>query len=151
MKKLFLLLIIVGILSSCNQNSNNVQIVYDTIDADTALMPGSQVLGTIYQGILPCEGCAGINTMLTIIDDSTFSLSETLKGVVSRDSVLNVTGKYLKVTGTSTDPQAIVYHLISTNNQPQKFFKVVGDSALQVLDINKSEITSTGNMFLRKQ
>jgi copper homeostasis protein (lipoprotein) len=151
MKNLFLSLIIVGTLASCNRNNNNVQVVYDTIDADTALMPGVQVLGTIYQGILPCVDCAGINTMLTIIDDSTYSISETYKGVVSRDSVLNFTGKLLKTTGTATDPQAIVYQLMVENNQPSKFFKLVGDSSLQVLDVNKSEITSTGNMFLRRQ
>jgi uncharacterized lipoprotein NlpE involved in copper resistance len=151
MKKLLLPLFFVGILTSCNRNSNDVQVIYDTIDSDTSLMPSAQSLGIIYQGILPCNNCSGINTMLTIIEDTTYALSETYQGAISKDSSVNASGKLNKITGTASDRQALVYELVPYSGQTSRYFKILGDTCLQVLDVEKKEFNSSENLLLRKQ
>jgi|GEM_PF-6918568 hypothetical protein len=145
MKKIILPLLFAGFLSSCDQNSKNVEVVYDTIDTDTTLMAALPSPGQIFSGILPCSGCSGINTLLTINTDSSYALSETLMGTSKSDSIIQSSGKVEYITGTP-----VVYKLTPTTGDI-KYFKNLGDSAVQLMDANMKDMATDANTILKRQ
>lgn len=145
MKKIILPLLLAGFLSSCDQNSKNVEVVYDTIDTDTMLMTDLPTPGQIFSGILPCSGCTGINTLLTINTDSSYSLSETLMGTTKTDSIIQSGGKVEYIAGTP-----MMYKLTPTTGDV-KYFKSLGDTAVQLLDANMKDMATDANTILRRQ
>lgn len=145
MKKIILPLLLAGFFSACNQNSGNVEVVYDTIDNDTTLMATTVTPSIIFTGILPCSGCNGINTMLTLNEDSTYALSETLMGTTKADSIIQTGGKVEFIAEKSN-----VYKLTPLAGET-KFFRALGDSAVQLLDSKMSDVVTTSNTILKRQ
>jgi hypothetical protein len=145
MKKIILPLLLAGFLSSCDQNSKNVEVVYDTIDTDTTLMATVPTPGQIFSGVLPCSGCNGINTLLTINSDSSYALSETLMGTTKTDSIVQSGGKVEYIVGTP-----MMYKLTPTTGDV-KYFKSLGDTAVQLLDANMKDMATDANTILRRQ
>ncbi len=145
MKKIILPILLAGFLSSCEQNSKNVEVVYDTIDADTNLMATIITPGQIFSGLLPCSGCNGINTLLTINSDSSYALSETLMGTTKSDSVIQSGGKVEYISGS-----LVIYKLNPTSGDV-KYFQSLNDTAVQLLDANMKVLATDANTILKRQ
>ena len=81
MKKVILLAVFAWTIVSCERNSKNVVVVYDTINTDTSLIKIDSIApDKNYAGVLPCKDCDGINSLLTLHQDSSFLYTETKIG-----------------------------------------------------------------------
>lgn len=146
MKKVVLFALVAWTIVSCERNSKNVVVVYDTINTDTALIKIDSIApDKIFSGILPCKDCDGISAYLTLHLDSTFhytesKLNDTLQGVMSEQ-----TGTFI----IDANEVAQVYNLKFSNGS-KMYFQIYGDTAIQLLNAEKKEVTTDQNTFLKK-
>ena len=146
MKKVLLFAIVAWTITSCERNSKNVVVVYDTINTDTSLIKIDSIApDKNFSGVLPCKDCDGLNSFLTLHQDSSFKYSETKLGAESSDSLIEKSGKYLV---SDLDKKSILS--LNFNDGSFKHFQVYGDTSLQLLNADKKEIKTDENTFLYK-
>ncbi|MFM7015682.1 MAG: copper resistance protein NlpE N-terminal domain-containing protein [Bacteroidota bacterium] len=146
MKKVLLFTLVAWTIISCERNSKNVVVVYDTINNDTTLIKIDSIApDKNFAGILPCKGCDGINVYLTLHQDSSFHYTESKKTGEVQDSIIEQTGKY-KLDSNEVAP---IIDLKFTDGG-RMYFQIYGDTALQLLSRDKKEIKTDKNTFLRK-
>jgi len=146
MKKVLLFAIAAWTIISCERNSKNVVVVYDTINTDTSLIKIDSIApDKNFSGILPCKDCDGINSFLTLHQDSSFKYAETKIGSESQDSLLEKGGKYIY---SENDENNILS--LNFNDGTIKHFQVYGDTAIQLLSSEKKVIKTDENTFLKK-
>ena len=146
MKKVLLFAIAAWTIISCERNSKNVVVVYDTINTDTSLIKIDSIApDKTYSGILPCKDCDGINAYLTLHLDSTFHYTESRINDTIQDAMSEKTGSY------SIDSNAVAA-VIDLNfvNGSKMYFQIYGDTAIQLLNAEKKELTTDQNTFLKK-
>jgi hypothetical protein len=146
MKKVLLFALAAWTIISCERNSKNVVVVYDTINNDTTLLKIDSI--TPYKnfaGLLPCKNCDGINSFLTLLQDSSFNYSETRIGTEAQDSLIERSGNY-KV---SINEERSIMSL-NFKDGTFKYFQLYGDSAIKLLNSEKKELTTDQNTFLKK-
>jgi len=119
-----------------------------------AQTPGQRLVG-VYEGTLPCDGCAGIRTTLALYTgslaeahDGSFTLRETYVLSQGGDKVLESLGQWVAVQGTATDPDAVTYRLTANAASQSTYFLRVSDDMLRLLDADRREITLQGNYTL---
>jgi hypothetical protein len=146
MKKFILIAAVVWSLTSCERNSKNVVVVYDTINNDTTLLKIDSIApDKNFAGLLPCKDCDGISTFLTLHQDSSFHYTESRKGDELQDSILDKSGNY----SLDSNEVAAILKLKFTDGSDM-FFQIYGDTALQLLSHDKKEIKTDQNTFLKK-
>jgi hypothetical protein len=146
MKKVILFAIAAWTIISCERNSKNVVVVYDTINTDTTLIQINSIAPEKnYSGLLPCKNCDGINSFLTLLQDSSFNYSETRIGTEGQDSLIERSGNY-KV---SINEERSIMSL-NFKDGTFKYFQLYGDTAIQLLNSEKKELTTDQNTFLKK-
>ncbi|MBE3114694.1 MAG: copper resistance protein NlpE N-terminal domain-containing protein [Actinobacteria bacterium] len=112
------------------------------------MLPGSPsadiVVGAgTYEGVLPCADCEGIETVLTLNFDSTFTMESTYLGksdepfITSGEWSIDVTQKI--TLAPSDSPDEPIYYII------------VSDNEIKMLDRMGNEIESQLNYSLLKQ
>ena len=146
MKKVLLFALAAWTIISCERNSKNVVVVYDTINNDTTLLKIDSI--TPYKnfaGLLPCKNCDGINSFLTLLQDSSFNYSETRIGTEAQDSLIERNGKYIIDTLIEQNILTLKF-----KDGSFKFFQFYGDTAIQLLNSEKKELITDQNTFLKK-
>ena len=116
MKKLVLLLVITFLSLSCNSNKKeeNIQGPLENVDNESTESVVGQVM--VYEGVLPCGDCEGIETILKIyqgdgtIEGHTFELTSIYKGKEPNNKFV-VTGNYNLERGLEKDPDGTIYIL----------------------------------------
>ena len=145
MKKVILLAVFAWTIVSCERNSKNVVVVYDTINTDTSLIKIDSIApDKNYAGVLPCKDCDGINSLLTLHQDSSFLYTETKQGS-DQDSLIERTGKF----NVSTADEKNVLTL-NFNDGSSKYFELNGDTSIQLLNSDKKPIKTDFNTYLKK-
>jgi hypothetical protein len=146
MKKLLLFAIAAWTIISCERNSKNVVVVYDTINTDTSLIKIDSIApDKNYSGILPCKDCDGINAYLTLHLDSTFHYTESKLNDTIQDAMSEKTGIY----NLDSNEVAEVIDLKFSDGS-YMYFQIYGDTALQLLNKEKKELKTDQNTFLKK-
>lgn len=146
MKKVFLFTILAWSIISCERNSKNVVVVYDTINTDTSLIKIDSITpDRIYSGILPCKNCDGINVYLTLHLDSTFHYTESKINDTIQDVMAEKTGSYT----IDSNEVAQLYDLKFSDGS-KMYFQIYGDTAIQLLNKEKKELETDQNTFLKK-
>ena len=146
MKKVFLFAFAAWTISSCERNSKNVVVVYDTINTDTTLIQIDSIAPEKnYSGLLPCKNCDGINSFLTLHQDSSFQFAESKNGTDTQDSLIERKGKYLVNMLSERNILTLKF-----NDGSFKFFQFYGDTAIQLLNSEKKELETDQNTFLKK-
>ena len=144
-KKISTLLLILGsVLSGCRATPSG-----------SGLEKGQpEILLGIFQGVLPCADCPGIETRLTLtqegkfIDIGHFTLAETY---LERSVKPRVTqGECTVIKGTAQDENAVVYELRPNHSKPILYFLKQGETKVKQLDREGNEIASKINLTLRK-
>ena len=150
MRKLILPLAVV-LLSACNHNQGNVELVVDTV----AVKQEPAVPDTIpekifsYKGILPCADCSGVLTELVLNKDSMFyTMQETYLGTNDGDRAFQSTGKFTAIPAVENSNDVIIYKLVPDKNGSPRFFKALGDAGLRLLDKDQKEISGSRNYVL---
>jgi len=116
MKKLVLLLVVTFLSMSCNSNKKeeNIQGPLENVDNESTESVLGQVM--VYEGVLPCADCEGIETILKIyqgdgtIEGHTFELTSIYKGKEPNNKFV-VTGNYNLERGLEKDPDGTIYIL----------------------------------------
>ena len=109
----------------------------------------------IYQGVLPCADCSGLDTELTLYRNAgtdapeTYSLRETYLGKPAKPLIS--AGKWTILRGTPDNADATIYQLNPDKPQEVRNFLVVNDNQIRQLDRDRKEIESTLNFTLTKR
>lgn len=146
MKKVLLFAFAAWTISSCERNSKNVVVVYDTINTDTTLIQIDSIApDKNYSGLLPCNNCDGINSFLTLHQDSSFQYTESKKGADNQDSLIERKGNYIVNMLSERN-------ILSLNFKDGtfKYFQVYGDTAIKLLSAEKKDLVTEQNTFLKK-
>ncbi len=146
MKKVILFIAFAYLIVSCERNSKNVVVVYDTINTDTALIEIDSIApDKIYSGILPCNDCDGINAYLTLHLDSTFHYTESKMNDTIQAAMLEKTGRY--TLDSNEVAEVIDLKFLDGSNM---YFQIYGDTAIQLLNLEKKALKTDQNTFLMK-
>lgn len=112
-----------------------------------AQAPGQRLIAT-YGGTLPCADCQGIRTVLQVYSKNpkemagaTFRLRETWLGGSNRT---------VETKGQLQGESARVYRLVPTANDQRRFYRVVNDDEVRLLDPEQRENSSKLNYSLKK-
>jgi hypothetical protein len=146
MKKVLLFALTAWTIVSCERNSKNVVVVYDTINTDTSLIKIDSIApDKNYSGLLPCNNCDGINSFLTLHQDSSFQYTESKKGADNQDSLIERKGNYIVNMLSERN-------ILSLNFKDGtfKYFQVYGDTAIKLLSAEKKDLVTEQNTFLKK-
>jgi hypothetical protein len=146
MKKVLLFALTAWTIVSCERNSKNVVVVYDTINTDTSLIKIDSIApDKNYSGLLPCNNCDGINSFLTLHQDSSFQYTESKKGADNQDSLIEREGNYIVNMLSERN-------ILSLNFKDGtfKYFQVYGDTAIKLLSAEKKDLVTEQNTFLKK-
>lgn len=146
MKK-FILCTLVGIsfvyLTGCGNESQKQTSTTDTVLTNTPTTTPALTTDTVhnsansldwdgmYKGILPCADCEGIETVLTLNQDKTYSLKTAYLG--KSDKVVEETGNF------SWNSAGNTITLSSSADKPNQYF--VGENMLLQLDMNGNKIS----------
>ena len=146
MKKVLLFAIAAWTIISCERNTKNVVVVYDTINTDTSLIKIDSIApDKNFSGMLPCKDCDGINSFLTLHQDSSFHYTETKIGADDQDSLIERNGKYIF---SALEERNLLS--LNFNDGTFKHFQLYGDSAIQLLSADKKPLKTDENTFLKK-
>lgn len=156
MKKLVLLFIVIFQLLSCNSNKKGetVQAPLETLDNENT----ESILGkvTVYEGVLPCADCEGIETVLKIyqgdgtIESHKFELTSIYKGKKPEKKFVEK-GNYNLERGLEKDPDGTIYVLNYDKSQAGQIYygyTAKTPDKIFLLDNKREKIKSKLNYFL---
>ncbi len=140
-KKIILMSLIVLTFISCNKKvvdaQSKTEVVTDSHSSKTAV----DIIG-VYSGVLPCADCEGIETILTIKDETNYLLTT---------KYLNKQTQAIERKGTYTwNDKGNTITLSGNKDMPNQFF--VGENQVTQLDLKGNKITGNlaNNYILKK-
>lgn len=164
MKRLLLPFFLIIVYASCKSGSDHDNANSAIIDSALAAKnkggreldsANATLLGN-FEGVLPCEGCGGVKTELTLYQDiansenNSYTLKETYLGGKTGDTTFTSTGKWDILKGTPTDKDATIYFLNYEEPDDARYFLKQSDSSVLMLDKDQ-KIISPGNYTLRRK
>lgn len=131
------------VLASCGESGGQppAEATPETTAAAEAPAETPVLLG-VFEGVLPCADCPGIETRLELTrkgqdwGDGTYRLTETYQG---RGEPVVTEGEWGTLRGSATDPDATVYQLDPATPETSRYFRVESDDALRMLDRDLNE------------
>lgn len=157
MKKLFILTVIAFQLLSCNSKKNqeeNKIIAVDSVNTEAQRDSVNAIL--VFEGILPCADCSGIETVLKIdhgngtIENYQFELSRVYQGKLPK-KVFTEKGSFNTERGLEDDPNGTIYVLNWDKSIDQQiYYGYYSDNPKKIylLDRDKKIIESKLNYSL---
>ncbi|OMQ10437.1 copper resistance protein NlpE [[Flexibacter] sp. ATCC 35103] len=156
MKKLVVLLVVACQLMSCNskKKEETIQDTSDVLDSENTENVLGQVM--VYEGLLPCADCEGIETVLKIyqgdgtIEGHTFELTSVYKGKTPEKKVI-VEGNYNLERGLEKDPDGTIYVLNYDRPEAEQLFygySAANPDNLFLLNNKREKIKSKLKYFL---
>lgn len=141
-----LLFLFMAIVTACNEQSVKIEKVIEINDTTYEIDPnvisaapdGATAQNSLdvvgkYKGVLPCADCEGMETIIELKNDSTYS--RVIKYLGKKDDTFTATGKWTWVNG-------FVINLGSIKEGPNRYF--VAEGKLIQLDMSGNRIT--GNL-----
>jgi copper homeostasis protein (lipoprotein) len=136
-------------LASC-QTGRVAPMVTATADRVAPAVSVKKILA-VYEGVLPCAGCRGIRTELTLFDeDFTYRLVETRLGTPDGDRTVESNGTWTLRRPSRKDPEATVYQLHPREPGDVRNFLIVDEQQIRQLDGDGQEIGSAEYTLTRK-
>lgn len=120
------------------------------ISTDTGAPPVNRV---VYQGLLPCKNCKGIQTELTLnINPNSarqlYQLKQTFLGTSRGDRTFTRQGTYITLRGTATDNEAMIVQLDPNKPRDLRNYLRINDDTLRLLDRQKRLLTTADPAWL---
>lgn len=122
-----------------------------SMQADSPSLIGPQE----FSGTLPCPGCSGILTDLTLQRNSddptegTFVLIQTYEG--KNTAPVTTLGKWDRLNGSAEDPRAIVVGLKPSNGDKEQYWLVVDNDTLRELNSQRLPLSSSLRYDLKRR
>ena len=109
----------------------------------------NQTTAVVYEGRLPCADCEGIDAVLTLNPDETYTMSNTYLGRDVKPYIEK--GKWNTLRGDGTDPNATVYQLTPDGEGTSVQNYLVSGNELKQLDQDLKPIEAPFNTSLMKK
>lgn len=161
MKKVFILVAMAAIITSCGSKGNKSAEMIAEGESDSIFAVNDSTLGDLqtytYEGIIPAADAEGINYQLTLQEtgeDSlgTYNLTTTYLGTKDGNQVFTDSGTVVTIIGIPNDSTAIVYQLVSAAPGHKKTnFLAEGDSAVTMIGKDFKKAASKLNYTLKKK
>jgi uncharacterized lipoprotein NlpE involved in copper resistance len=158
MKNSSIILAIAFLLLSCNSRKNEKLLETPLKEMGSSIIEDTNSLNevTVYEGVLPCTDCSGIETVLKIyqgdgtMESHKFELTHTYKGKGNGKTVKE-TGTFNYERGLDKDPDGTIYVL--NWDQPESKQLYYGhfsndSNKLYLLNSHREIIKSNQNYFL---
>lgn len=118
MRNLLSMLVIACLLMSCNSKKSEDTIQPSVVDTTNKTVAGNDSLGiaTVYDGVLPCADCSGIETTLKIyagngtMETHKFELTSVYKGKEPQNEFIQK-GNFNTERGLGDDPDGTIFVL----------------------------------------
>lgn len=156
MKKVVLLFVVIFLFLSCNSNKKgeNVSAPVETVENEST----ESVLGNVavYEGLLPCADCEGIETILKIyqgdgtIESHKFELTSIYKGKEPEKKFVEK-GNYNVERGLENDPDGTIYVLNYDKSKADELYygyTAKTPDKIFLLNNNREKIKSKLDYFL---
>lgn len=159
MKNLSMILAMACLLLSCNSRKNEKLPETSLKDIGTSIIEDTNSLNeaTVYEGVLPCADCSGIETVLKIyrgdgtMESHKFELTSIYKGKEDRKP-FKETGTFNLERGLEKDPDGTIYVLNWDQPESRQIYYGVFSNDPQKIYLlnNKREIIKSDlNYFLK--
>ncbi|MCC6563711.1 copper resistance protein NlpE N-terminal domain-containing protein [Candidatus Uhrbacteria bacterium] len=103
-----------------------------------------------FVGLLPCDDCEGIRTELELRPNGTFTIEETYIGKIATQPHFQI-GNWTTLRGTARDLKAVIYQINHDRLEGSKYFLVLADGNIRLLDNQQNDIVSSLNYMLERQ
>lgn len=134
------------------KNQQNIKTSSSQIQTTTP--SPTPLLSDVFNGILPCADCQGIDETLTLSKDSPEATGGAykLKDVyLGKDAIpFETTGKWTIIKGSATDKNATVYKL-TTEKGEVSYYLLADPDTLKPLDKQKKLIQAPFNLNLTRK
>lgn len=151
MKKLIWMAAFAAIFISCNSRGNQQQGIIAESETDSLYWINDSTIGDlqtfIYEGLLPMANGQAGNYQLTIQSiglnaDGTYDVTTTYSGSDGSQQQMSDNGQTIVLIGIPNDSTAVIYELVSANNQPQINLRAQGDSVLTKVDKDFKKVSN---------
>lgn len=151
MKYFVSVLLAVYLLVACSPYQPEKKMTLVKKDSLVAVEAAKHVLAC-YEGMLPCADCGGINTTLTLREDSTYLLEERFTGTNDKiEKTFTYDGEYIVIKGTEKDADAVVYQLLFDDKENNRNYLVLSKHAIKLVDPQRREFETKLNYTLTKR
>jgi len=121
-----------AVLAAC-QEGRVAPTVTSVVDPVAPAVAVKKVLA-VYEGTLPCAGCRGIRTELTLFeDDSSYRLVETYLGTPEGDRTVESEGTWALRRPSFKDPEASIYQLRPSKPGTVRKYLIVDERQIRQL------------------
>lgn len=136
-----LLFILVSLCSCANKSKTPTETLEEVITVDSHNSQNSLDWDGVYRGITPCADCSGIETIIELKKDLTYTIKTKYLGKFKKNT-FDEKGTFTWDKGGSI--------IIISGTSPQKYF--VGENTLTHLDMDGNKITSDfAEMYILKK
>lgn len=149
MKKTLMILAACAMLASCQQQNKTAA---SQNGNDSAAVDSMNADSLRYEGTLPAADGPGIRYSLAIANDSTagFAMTETyLEAQQGKDQTFRYAGQAETIAKTVDGKEVKAYKLQLGKDEPAKFFKMLNDSTLRMVNEELEEAASGLNYDLK--
>lgn len=105
----------------------------------------------VYEGELPCKGCKGVMTTLTLKGDMTYTMKETFLFEGEKPRFAEIKGRWAPLKGFRNDNTAIVYRLLPDNQGDVLYFLMTDAKTIRKLNKKGEIIKSNKSYSLKKK
>jgi copper homeostasis protein (lipoprotein) len=124
------------------------QLVPSTSPARSLWEPGGWAR---FEGMLPCAGCDGINTELTLYNDGLrYAMTERYVGASAPKRVFKSEGLWTTLRGHGDDPDATVFELDYDKPGKERHFLRLSEDEIKLVDLDESKLRKKPNLILRR-
>ncbi|MCK9361178.1 copper resistance protein NlpE [Patescibacteria group bacterium] len=103
-----------------------------------------------FVGMLPCDDCEGIRTELELRPNGTFTIEETSIGKIATQPHFQI-GNWTTLRGTARDLKAVIYQINHDRLEGSRYFLLLADGNIRLLDDHQNDIVSSLNYTLERQ
>ena len=104
-----------------------------------------------YEGVLPCIGCDGVNTEITLYSDGLkFTMTERYLGPNAPDREFSTEGLWTTLRGNGDDPDATVFELDYDHPGHERHFLKMTDDVIKLIDLDESKLRHKPNLLLKR-
>ena len=104
-----------------------------------------------YEGVLPCAGCDGVKTEVTLYSDGLkYVVNERYQGQDSPNRVFTTDGEWTTLRGWGKDTDATVFELDFDRPGHERHFLRINDDLIKLVDLDESKLRTKPNLFLKR-
>jgi len=104
-----------------------------------------------FEGVLPCAGCDGVKTEITLYSDGLkYVQNERYLGENSPDRVFTTDGQWTTLRGWEKDEDATVFELDFDRPGHARHFLRINDDLIKLVDLDESKLRKKPNLLLKR-